>query len=211
MKKIIIIAVLLFWCDLAFSQNDSLQSTNDVTASSKAFRVNPNLRIYYIVPNGVGDNVIAKANDGVYGLGMRTNIFKYYGFHAGIGFESLQYKVTDAALAGNIKHTKFSTVFFEAMYEIPVNSKLTIFPKASFGNARLHQKTGGKSYGRQSGSTLGLGVNIDYLLAKNLEVFAGANYLMSRLDVVTSRDMEDFYGNVSQMNFAVGLKFNFRN
>lgn len=211
MKKIILSAFATLIIGFCYGQTDSLERPYAAGKPEGVFRANPNLRVLYIVPGGAGDNVISKAHKGNFGLGLKMNIFKLYGFHMGAGADFVQYRVTDASLAGNIQHTNITTPYFEVMYGIPVLQKITMFPKISAGYSTFHQKTGNKSYGRQQGPAFTLGTYIDYRLAKHFELFGGINYRIARPGVTAPPEIESFYRNIHQVHLSAGLKFNFRN
>lgn len=207
-KKSLLLLCLLF-SGLTFAQSDSLQlQQSEIPKKKRAFQKDFNLRLSYIYPNGIGDNYIAKANTGNYGLGLKLNFFAVHNIHFGIVFEHLSYGITDPALSTNAHRTNMNNFSVEFMYQKPVSEKLTLSPKIGIGvNNVTH--AGKSKYGITHATKLAVGMYADYKIAPKVEAFLGVEYNYLDLDVETASRYQSFYSNVSLLNVALGFKFNF--
>lgn len=205
MKKIIIIiaAVLMYMHTDAQTENDSLAPATKEHTGRPAIKLN--IRTYGTLPTGIGDNIISKAYNGTGGVGIKVNIFSIYNVNVGVEYEYMGYTVSDPSLAGNTKGNDIHTPYLELLYELPVTRKLTVSPKIAIGSSSMQQK-GKNNYGWQYGTTLRLGMYIDYSLNDYLAVFLTGNYLSTRFNVKTNSEYKDFFSKVQQVNAGLGLK-----
>jgi len=193
---------------LALCLQFSHAQTNDTIAKPvDNFAFNTFLKVYYTFPGASGDNVLSKGNKGKYGFGFEMNLISYRKFYLAGGYEFSGYDVTNAALAGNIEHTNVNNYYARLLYQIPIEKTgFTISPLITGGAIMIHQKTAGKSYGKQRGAAFSIGADVDFKLTKGLGLFGRARYGFLYPDVTASAQDEKFFSNLNQLNFSVGLK-----
>lgn len=208
MIKRTLLLLFIFFSGIAIAQTDSLQIQGHETPKKRAFQKDFNLRLSFIYPNGIGDNFIAKANTGNYGLGIKLNFFAVHRVHFGIVFEHLSFNVTDAALGTNTRSTNMNNFSFEFMYEQPLSEKLTLTPKVGIGLNNITQ-AGRSKYGNTEATKLAAGLYADYKIIPKVEVYVGVEYNYLDVNIETASQYQSFYSNVSLLNAALGFKFNF--
>jgi len=202
MKNILLLSIVLLGNGL-YAQ----QTKNDSIKPQRQY-----FKIYYVYPHGIGNNVLAKANKGDYGLGFAFTFVDYRNFQLNGGIKYLQFNITDKSLSTTADNTKMSSVYAEVSYKIPVTSKLTINPQLSFGSQDVNLGGGpfnvfGDSKGRQSGVVFGGGFDVDYELDEHVKVFIGGLYSLTRVHTNTAAQYKDFYNKLGQINITAGLKF----
>lgn len=202
MKNILLLTILLLSSGIyaQHTENDSIKPQRQY------------FKMYYVYPNGIGNNVLAKANKGDYGLGFAFTFVDYRNFQLNGGIKYLQFNITDKSLSTTADNTKMSSVYAEVSYKIPVINKLTINPQLSFGNQDINLGGGpfnvfGDSKGRQHGVVFGGGFDADYELDEHVKVFIGGIYSLTRVHTNTSAQYKDFYSKLGQINIIAGLKF----
>ncbi|MGV3459461.1 MAG: hypothetical protein ACO1N9_03285 [Flavobacterium sp.] len=207
MKRLLLL--LLFCSAYAFAQNDSIQAQERIASQNyraRDTRFMTDIRVIYILPDGVGNNFLAKGNDGVNGFGLRFGIFKVRNLLFAMGGDLLFYDTTNAAYGGDTSGIWLNTGCLEIMYKIPVTPKLSVIPKIAPGYTFIHFNKSGDD-GTQEGFRIGAGAYIDYKLLRWLAVFAGGEYSISYPQVNTNAAYENFFGKVEQLNFSAGVKF----
>ena len=215
MKNTYLTILILLCLNFANAQtSDSLTTpaTDKVQPSENAFKEQKKfgfavfLKLYYTQPGAIGNNVLSKANEGAYGFGIEHNVIRYDNFYLAPGYEFTGYNVTDVALAGNIEHTNINNYYLRVAYKFDVVKKLTVSPFITGGSLMIHQKTNGKSYGKQRGAAFGLGADVDFYLEQGLSLFARARYNYLSPNVATNAEYESFFNNLQQLNFSLGLR-----
>ncbi|MEL1242629.1 hypothetical protein AAEO56_00030 [Flavobacterium sp. DGU11] len=164
-------------------------------------------RMYLVRPNGIGNNVLAKANDGQGGLGLAVTFYTIDKIHIIGGYDFIQYEVTDPSLAGNIQNTNLATFYLKVLYKIPVIRNVDFNPGFSVGNTTVHQKTHTTSYGKQNGVAVSPGFDIDYRITGGFRIFAGLNYCIAFPKTHTNEEYKSFYSTLQQLNIVFGIKF----
>lgn len=207
MRKIFTLLLFITGFFYAGAQTDSLR-TDAAKRTETVFKRKFNLRVYYKQPYGTGNNVLAEANRGQLGLGMKLNFFSLYNIHFGNEYEYLQYRVTNPSKAGTASFSKMNTLYLELLYELPLGKVLTVSPKAAVGYTTFRE-TGRELYGWQYGTTYRLGIYIDVLAAPHFSFFVTGNYSNTSLGINTSGRYEKFFGKLQQFTAGAGLKFTF--
>ena len=164
-------------------------------------------RLYYVFPNGIGNNVLAKANEGALGIGISVTLYSINRLHFIIGYEFSQYNVTDVSLAANVKNTYTNNFYFGALYKIPLVNKLDLNTKLTVGAYTLTQKTGGTKYGKQHGPAFTPGFDVDLKIAGHFRIFAGLDYCLALPTTHTASEYKSFFGTLHQLNITAGIKF----
>jgi len=164
-------------------------------------------RLYYVFPNGIGNNVLAKANNGVAGIGLSVTLYSINRLHFVIGYEFSQYNVTNASLAGNIKNTYINNFYFGALYKIPIVNRVDLTTKLTVGAYTLTQKTDGTKYGKQHGPAFTPGFDVDFKITGHLRIFAGLDYCLALPATHTASEYKSFFGTLHQLNTTTGIKF----
>ena len=195
MKKIILLA-FLFLGYTAYSQD----------TISKPF-TKEYFRLYYIIPGAVGNNVLAKANKGTFGVGTAITPYIFKNFHFFIGAEFSKYDITDASLAGNIETTWISNAYAGVLYKIPLAKNIDLNPRFSVGYFSVNQRSNGNNYGKQHGPAFSPGADIDYKLTGHFRIFAGINYALAFPETHTNKEYKSFFGTLHQVNIVTGIKF----
>jgi hypothetical protein len=202
MKNLLTIIALL-----AVSLAAAQQQEQD---SAKVFLPREYFKIYFCAPTGVGDNVLHKAHRGDWGMGLAFTFVQYRNFQLNGGVRYLQYKTEDPAFATTADNLKLSGIYGEIAYKIPVANKVTLNPQVLVSS--LDMNIGGsafsfkKSKGRQSGTTIGAGFDVDYALGSQFKVYTGVTYSMSYLNTNTAPELEKFYNRLGQLNIMLGFK-----
>ena len=164
-------------------------------------------RLYYVFPNGIGNNVLAKANNGVAGIGVFITLYSINKLHFIIGYEFSQYNVTDVSLAANVKNTYTSNFYFGALYKMPLLNKVDLTTKFTIGAFTLNQKSDGTKYGKQHGPAFTPGFDIDFKITGHLRIFAGLDYCLALPTTHTASEYKSFFGTLHQLNITTGIKF----
>jgi len=200
MKLYTILLALSLQCSYA-------QTTDSIAKPVDKLAFNTFLKVYYTFPGASGDNVLNKGNKGTYGFGFEMNLISYHKFYLAGGYEFSGYAVTNAALASNIEHTNVNNYYARLLHQIPVdNTRLNVSPLITVGAVMIHQKTAGKSYGKQRGAAFGVGTDIDFKLTEAVSLFGRARYGFLYNDVTANAQYEKFFSNLNQFNFSLGLK-----
>lgn len=164
-------------------------------------------RLYYALPGAVGNNVIAKANEGARGAGIAVTLYAENNFHGIVGYEKHYYDVTDVSLAGNAQETRITNLYAGLLYKIPVGSRLAVNPMLTIGYINIAQSGPvDKKFGRQEGLGISPSADIDFTIAGGLRVFAGITYTLSFPETQTNPQYKSFYGTIQQVNVTFGIK-----
>jgi len=164
-------------------------------------------RIYYVFPNGIGNNVLAKANNGVAGIGLFVTLYSINRLHFVIGYEFSQYNVTDVSLAANVKNTYTNNFYFGALYKIPLANRVDITTKFTIGAFTVSQRSDSTKYGKQHGPAFTPGFDVDFKIVGHLRIFAGLNYCLALPATHTASEYRSFFGTLHQLNITTGIKF----
>ncbi len=202
MKKLVLL-VAIFSCCLAWSQDTLMKPMERKKPEGRK----EYFRLYFVAPNGIGNNVLAKANDGIMGLGFAVTFYSWEQLHIIGGYDFTQYAVTDPSLAGNIKNTNLANYYLEALYKIPVMERVDFNPKFSVAYMTVRQKTHSTNYGQQSGVGLSPGFDVDFRVSGGFRIFAGLNYVLSFPETETNSEYKSFFGTLQQLNVVFGVKF----
>jgi hypothetical protein len=85
--------------------------------------------------------------------------------------------------------------------------KITITPNLGYGSAELSMRSSSKSFGSQDGNEYRIGVVGSFYFSEYSAVTFGVRYIHTKLDINTHPDYEKFYGQMNQVQFAVGFAF----
>lgn len=201
--KTAIVILMLFIGTFAYSQD---------TLMKPMLRKKPETRkeylsIYRIFPNGIGDNVLAKAHNGQGAVGITVTFFEHNKFHIMGLYEFMQYEVTDRSLAANVQYTNLANYGLQGLYKIPIINKVDLNPKLSVVHMTLHQRDNNSSYGRQKGFGFSAGFDVDFRIAGGFRVFTGLGYAWSFPKTHTNEEYKSFFGSLQQLNIQLGIKF----
>lgn len=191
----IVIALLAFYSLTAWSQENTQKEL------TKEY-----FRIYYSNPNGIGNNVISKANDGKGGFGLGITFVTFDRFHIIAGYEINTYEVTDRSLAGNMNETTVWQLYAGVLYKIPVTKRFDINPELSLGTLTVSQKLEGGKRGKQAGPSINPGFTMDYSISGNFRVFAGLKYCIAFPSTNTNEEYKSFFGTIQMLNIVAGIK-----
>ena len=167
------------------------------------------IRLYYISPSGVGNNVLAKANDGQggFGIGMSGYFTKNFGIIAGL--EVTTYNITNAAMAANGSRTIITAPYIGGEYRLFLGKYFSLNPSLCFTANQMRQRNSEKKLGTYQGVGIRAGATFDYAVIPNLKLFAGANFVHCWYDVDTAPQYEDYYRKVNTLNIVAGIKIAF--
>jgi hypothetical protein len=194
MKKLFAITALLICCTVW--PQDSIKKINR----------HEYFRLSWTIPNGIGDNVLNKANKGIIGLGIAVTVYTHDRYHVILGYDHIKYEVTDTSLASNAEDTNLNNFYVELMYKLSLSDKFEIDPKFSVGYFGVSQRSNGNSFGRQYGPAFTPGFTVDYRLVGNLRLFAGLNYCLAFPETHTNKEYKSFFGTLQQLNIVAGIK-----
>lgn len=163
-------------------------------------------RAYYVNPGGVGNNVMAKANNGTGGLGLGVSLYNFKNAAIITGIEWTYYDITDASRAANAENTNLTTINVGGEYKLPVGNRFSLAPSLCYVYSVMKQRTGSQKYGKYEGNGLRAGVTFDFIISHTIKVFVGANFIHSWYDVDTAPQYQDYYRNVNTINLMAGIK-----
>ncbi|MCW4470724.1 hypothetical protein OGH69_17260 [Flavobacterium sp. MFBS3-15] len=168
---------------------------------------NEYISIYRIFPNGIGNNVLAKAHNGQGAVGVTVTFYEHNMLHVQGLYEFMQYEVTDRSLAANVQYTNLANYGVQGLYKIPIVNKVDLNPKFSVTYMTLHQRDNRSSYGKQEGYGFSAGFDTDFRIAGGFRVFAGLGYAWSFPKTHTNEEYKSFFGSLQQLNIQLGIKF----
>lgn len=169
----------------------------------------PEFSLYTIVPINFGDNYLAKANKEHIGIGTTLNLIQIQHFKLGIGYDYINYSITDVSKGGNISSSKYNSFYGFFAYKIDLSNKFILQPYLGLGSIKLNLKNGNRSFGHQTGTDFRIGVNTDYKLNETFSAFAGIGYISTKYDVQTVPELISFYDNSKMIQMNIGMKLNF--
>jgi len=194
-----ILFILIFCIKFSYGQEKN-------TKSILAFK--PEFSLYSIIPNSFGDNYLSKANKPNIGLGTNFDFIELKHFHIGIGYEYINYSITDITRAGNINNTRYSTFHGLLGYEIKLSNNFNLQPYLGMGSVKLKFKSGDRNFGHQDGTNLRIGFNTNYQLTQSFFAFAGVSYVSSKYDINTNPEFVSFYDSSKTIQLNIGVKIN---
>lgn len=168
--------------------------------------LNDYFRLYYVNPSGIGNNVMAKANDGKGGLGIGVNFYNFERIAIISGAEFTYYDITDVSRAANAENTNLSTLYIGGEYKVPVGKHFSVNPSLTYAYSVMKQRTDKQKYGKYDGNGIRLALTFDYIVSRSIKFFAGANVVHSWYGVNTAPQYEDFYSKVNTINIMAGIK-----
>ena len=174
--------------------------------TSLAFK--PEFSINAIIPNNIGENYLAKANNPNIGIGTNFSFIQMQHFKLGMGYDYIYYSTTDVTKAGNIGSSRYNSFYGLLSYEKKISNKFNIQPYLGLGSVKLNFRTGEKSFGHQSGKDFRIGCNLNYKLDKTISGFAGINYVSTGYKINTASEFVSFYDNSKMLQINIGIKIN---
>ncbi|AXG74463.1 hypothetical protein DVK85_09535 [Flavobacterium arcticum] len=201
MAKSYFIIFLLTFCTVTWAQNEEQSKLEEQSKIPKEY-----FRLYYIFPNGIGDNVIAKANKPVGGIGLGINFTPINRIHIIGGVEFIQYNISDKSLAGNGKRTNLSQLYLMGMYKISLGRKFELDPGISLGYMSIKQIKNSRSFGKQDAFCVTPSLTVDFIAIDNLRFFVGVNYCLAFAKTNTHPEYKKFFGQLQMLNITTGIK-----
>ncbi len=193
------ILIIIFCLKISYGQEKKTKSI---------LTLKPEFSLYVIVPNNLGDNYLAKANKPDIGLGTNFNLVEAKHFQLGLGYDYISYSTTDISKAGNIRSSRYNSIYGLLGYDIKISNKFNLQPYLGFGSVNLNFKSGNKNFGHQSGNDFRIGFNVNYKLDKTIFAFAGLGYVSSNYDIKTAQEYISFYDNSQMLQINIGIKMN---
>ncbi len=193
MKKLLIAIILL--------SSISVWSQDTIQKKHKEY-----FRLYWCLPNGIGNNVISNANTSGTGIGLAVTFVTFHRFHILGGYEFSQYDVTNKAMAGNVDETNVSQFYLGVLYKIPLTRTIEVNPQFNIGSISFKQTAGGKDFGRQSGPAFTPCFTADYNPTGNLRLFAGLSYCLALPKTNTADKFKFYFGTIQILSIVVGIK-----
>lgn len=193
MKKILLITSFLL-----------LQLLQGQTTKVSKFSIS--LNMYH--PITFGNNFLNKAYSNDLGLGFegQYNFKKIF-----IGLCSLPNNqiITDKTIMGNFSTSKSVLNYCFVGYRQQLkSSKKNLEYRLGYGYKTIGHKTNFNDY-NITGNSWVLGTKFNYMINKNLTVFANIEYHYSSYDIVMDGPYQDFYSSSHEIIPGTGLKFNF--
>ncbi|NDI99944.1 hypothetical protein GWA97_12710 [Flavobacterium sp. LaA7.5] len=192
----------------SYAQNEELTDEEyeaQIAERKEDIKYKEFFRLYYVRPNGVGNNVIAKANEAGGGVGMGVTFGIIGRVHIIGGAELTQFKVTDKSLAGNASVTNMQQLYVLGMYKFSLNETFEVNPGIAVGNLWIHQRRSSQSLGKQNGFCVTPTVTVDLKL-DNIRFFVGLNYCLAFPKTHTNAEYKDFFGRLQMLNLTAGFK-----
>lgn len=165
-------------------------------------------RLSAIIPINLGNNYLAKSNEASAGGTIHFNFIKMSNIKLGGGYDYIPYSITDVSTGGNIKWSRYNSIYASLAYEIPIIKKVNLEPYIGIGSSKLNLKSGNQSFGHQTGTDFRIGFNLDYALNNYFAFFIGTAFVKTKFDVNTSPEYVSFYDNSSLIQINIGMKFN---
>lgn len=195
-----------------FAQETSVIQSNATMLEVKEENKNSELqfnvswRLYYALPNQIGNHVYADAYDSKFSMGTSLGLIEYSNFRLSGGFELEQYNVTDVSKAGNFDFISKYSFFGTVSYDFELNDKIILAPQIGYGSSDIHHKMRAERVANQIGTHLRLGVYADYSLGENVAIFAGIHYIRSDFDISTNSEFKNYITKSTQLQLTLGLK-----
>lgn len=173
--------------------------------TKKIFRFEEELYVYFHRNIYFGDNFMADAHHTIFGLGLDLVPIKIYRFGLGFNYERSYQRVTNIAMAGNIKNTNSDTYQLNLIYNHELNEVIRIDPFIGIGNIDLIQRSPGQNFGKQNGTTWNIGSNILYRFNPNVSLFAGIAYRSAKMNVKTTEEFRPYFTEIKAIQFKFGI------
>jgi hypothetical protein len=206
-KPIFFLMLCLITNELKAQDSLVLSKMTEGKENQKIFRFDEELYAYLHRNNYFGDNFLSDAHQTTFGFGLELIPFKIYRFGIGTNFEKSYHKVTNIAMAGNIKSTNSNTYQLNLIYNHNLNEHFRLDPYVGIGNIDLIQRSPGQKYGRQNGTTWSIGSNLLYKFENNISVFAGLAYRSAKMNVKTSEEFRPYFSEIKGFQFKFGIVF----
>lgn len=171
------------------------------------FEINGLWKFQLLHPVHFGDNALAKGYDSDLGFGLEIGLFKYNNLRFGIGYNIVQYKVTDTQMIGNIRNGNYTSIYGSFSYEYQIIDAISVIPNIGYGYAKLANRSSSKSFGSQDGNEFRVGLTGNYNFTKFSSVYIGVQFIHTTLDVKTAPEYVDYFGKMNQIQLAVGVQF----
>lgn len=195
---------IVFWLlfsAISFAQNQESKSTEKTVKFEETFR------IYYVIPNQIGNHSLAKDYENRFGFGSKLTLVSIKNFNLGFGGEYVAYTITDKSSAGNFSKGNYKNAFFLVNYPIPISSKFTINSNAAIGVLEFTQRENQVRQSHQNGTNFRLGMSTDYELGKEVDVFFGIDYIYTKFKLNANPEIIDYFGKSNNLQFTIGFNF----
>lgn len=163
-------------------------------------------RIYYAIPNQIGNHVYADAYDSKFSIGTSLALLEYSNFRLLGGYELEQYDVTDVSKAGNFDFISKHSFFGAVSYDFKLGSKINLAPQIGYGSSDIHHKMRSERVANQYGSHFRVGAYGDYSLGGSCDLFIGIHYIKSKFNIETNNEFKNYITKSTQLQLTLGLK-----
>ncbi|WP_418264235.1 hypothetical protein [Flavobacterium faecale] len=182
-----------------------------VGQTSSKVGVEPEINIHAVAPIHFGDNYLSKANNPDVGFAVNLMLAQFQKIKLGLGYDYLNYLVTDISKAGNYQNSRYHSVYGILAYDIKFSKELFLEPYVGLGSVNLKFKDRNRSFGEQSGMDFRIGCKGNYSFDRTISAFVGVGYVATKYDVHTNPEFVSFYDNSKMLQLIVGLRFNLYN
>lgn len=176
-------------------------------AWKKDIHPDPLIRPHVFLPVAIGDNLLSEAHKETVGVGLDMSFVSIYNFHLGVRYHFTAYEVTDVSLAGNFKNSRYWGLGPFVSYEVPLATRMSLWPEIGVGYAALKQQFTGERIADQEGIEFRAGVFADYKFNRYVSIFTGVSYLNSKMRISANPEIRDFYERLQQLQISFGLQF----
>lgn len=163
-------------------------------------------RLYYVLPNQIGNSVYAEAYDAKFSLGTSFGLLEYSNFKLSVGFEFEQYNITDVSKASNFDFISKYAFFGIVSYDFHLGDNIMVVPQIGYGSSDIHHKMRSERVANQGGTHFRVGCFGDYSLGNNFAFFIGIHYINSTFDVSTNDEFKKYFEKSNQLQLTLGIK-----
>jgi hypothetical protein len=165
---------------------------------------------YIISTAGLGNNVLAKANDNGAGLGFGINFYTYKEFSITGGIEFTTYKITDVSMTANGTNTDITSFYAGVEYKKVLSRHFSLIPSLCYAFSQMTHSSSYKDFGIYNGNGIRAGTTLDFaVIIPNLKLFVGANFTHTWYGINTLPEYRNYYRHVSTINAIAGIKIAF--
>lgn len=188
-----------FTFQLNAQENDSIQK-------EKSVNFEETFRLYYIIPNQIGNHTLAQDYKNRFGFGARLTLVSIKNFNLGFGGEYVSYKVTNKSNAGNFTYGNYKNAFLLVDYPINISKTITLNPTSSIGLLQFTQREKNVRHSHQNGINYSFGFTTDYEIGKEIDLFFGLDYIYTKYKLEANSEILDYYGKSNAIQFTFGIK-----
>ncbi|GIZ09288.1 hypothetical protein FUMI01_20150 [Flavobacterium sp. UMI-01] len=164
-----------------------------------------------MAPVSFGDNYLSKANKANLGFAASVIFVHFEKIKLGIGYDYINYSVTDISKAGNYHFSRYHSVYGILAYDIKISKAFLLEPSIGIGSVDLKFKDKNRSFGEQSGTDFRIGCKGLYSFDRTFATYVGAGFVTAKFEVNTNPEFESFYDHSKMLQIIVGLRINLDN